>query len=106
MSKEIAPSAGLDRTLIDSFGRVHTSLRVSVTDACNIRCTYCMPETVAGFLPQSRLLSFESIYRVVRVLVGAGVTKVRLTGGEPLMRPKLFELVRLLSRSEGSLKSH
>ncbi len=89
------------RQLVDRFGREHTSLRVSVTDACNIRCRYCMPETVSGFLPQHRLLRFESIARVVRVLVKAGVKKVRLTGGEPLMRPNLSELVKRLSGISG-----
>jgi cyclic pyranopterin phosphate synthase len=83
--------------LVDRFGRIHTSLRVSVTDACNIRCTYCMPEKVLGFLPQDRLLGFDSIVRMVRVLVRAGVRKVRLTGGEPLMRPNLSQLVERLS---------
>ncbi len=89
------------RQLIDGFGRVHTSLRVSVTDACNIRCRYCMPETVSGFLPADRLLSFESITRIVACLAGAGIRKVRLTGGEPLMRPRLEELVESLSSVEG-----
>ena len=87
--------------LIDGFGRVHTSLRVSVTDACNIRCRYCMPATVNSFLPQSKLLSFDAIERIVRVLVAAGVCKVRLTGGEPLMRPDLDQLVSRLNRIEG-----
>jgi GTP 3',8-cyclase len=87
--------------LIDGFGRVHTSLRVSVTDACNIRCRYCMPATVTSFLPQSKLLSFDAIERIVRVLVKSGVRKVRLTGGEPLMRPDLDHLVNRLHRIEG-----
>lgn len=87
--------------LIDGFGRVHTSLRVSVTDACNIRCRYCMPATVNSFLPQSKLLSFDAIERIVRVLVTSGVRKVRLTGGEPLMRPDLDQLVIRLRRIEG-----
>jgi cyclic pyranopterin phosphate synthase len=87
--------------LIDSFGRVHESLRVSVTDACNIRCRYCMPETVASFLPQHRLLSFDSIARVVSVLARSGIRKVRLTGGEPLMRPNLERLVDKLAKIQG-----
>jgi len=87
--------------LVDRYGRVHTSLRVSVTDACNIRCRYCMPESVASFLPQSRLLSFPSIQRTVNVLSQAGINKVRLTGGEPLMRPQLWELVALLAQIDG-----
>jgi GTP 3',8-cyclase len=87
--------------LVDSFGRKHDSLRVSVTDACNIRCRYCMPEVVNGFLPQSRLLSFDSITRFVGILVKAGLHKVRLTGGEPLMRPDLELLVEQLAKIDG-----
>ena len=79
--------------LVDSFGRVHDNLRVSVTDRCNLRCTYCMPEEVE-FRPQSELLTFEEIARLVRVAAGLGVTKVRLTGGEPLLRRGLPGLVR------------
>src|SRR5256885_1124478 len=74
--------------LIDTFGRVHNNLRVSVTDRCNLRCTYCMPEDVV-FRDKSELLTFEEIARVVRVAAGLGVDKVRLTGGEPLVRKHL-----------------
>ena len=87
--------------LIDSFGRVHESLRISVTDACNIRCRYCMPETVLGFLPQHRLLQYSSIVRIVSILARAGVSKIRLTGGEPLMRPHLEQLVVQLAGIPG-----
>ena len=87
--------------LFDSFGRVHESLRISVTDACNIRCRYCMPETVLGFLPQHRLLSYDSIVRIVSILERAGIRKVRLTGGEPLMRPNLEQLIDKLSGLAG-----
>lgn len=83
--------------LIDAFGRVHESLRISVTDACNIRCRYCMPETVLGFLPQHRLLPYKSIARIVSILARSGIRKVRLTGGEPLMRPNLEQLVEQLT---------
>jgi len=88
-------------TLIDSFGRVHESLRISVTDACNIRCRYCMPETVLGFLPQHRLLPYNSIARIVSILARSGIRKVRLTGGEPLMRPNLEQLVDQLAAIPG-----
>src|SRR5215468_9557694 len=81
--------------LTDSFGRVHNNLRVSVTDRCNLRCTYCMPEDVV-FRDKSELLTFEEIARVVRVAAGLGVDKVRLTGGEPLMRKELARLVEML----------
>lgn len=82
--------------LVDRFGRVHRSLRVSVTDRCNIRCQYCMPE-VASFLPSDRLLSFPQIARFVALATTLGIDEVRITGGEPLMRPNLAELVRSLS---------
>lgn len=81
--------------LIDSFGRVHTDLRVSVTDRCNIRCRYCMPLDVQ-FKPREELLTFEEIARVVGVAARLGVRSVRLTGGEPLVRRDLADLVRRL----------
>jgi GTP 3',8-cyclase len=81
--------------LADTFGRGHDNLRVSVTDRCNLRCTYCMPEDVT-FLPKGELLSFEEIAHLVRVAVGLGISKVRLTGGEPLLRRDLSTLVRML----------
>jgi GTP 3',8-cyclase len=86
--------------LIDSFGRSHNNLRLSVTDRCNLRCTYCMPEEVT-FLDRSELLSFEELTEFVRVAAGLGVDKVRLTGGEPLMRRGLPDLVRMLVRVPG-----
>src|SRR5690349_9510443 len=83
------PASG---SLIDTYGRRHDSRRVSVTDRCNLRCTYCMPEDVT-FLPRDELLSFEEMASFVRVAVHLGVTKVRLTGGEPLLRRDLHKLV-------------
>jgi cyclic pyranopterin phosphate synthase len=82
-------------SLIDTFGRVHNNLRISVTDRCNLRCTYCMPEEVT-FVDKGALLSFEEIVRFVRVAAGLGIDKVRLTGGEPLMRRELPRLVTML----------
>lgn len=87
--------------LVDRFGRVHTSLRISVTDRCNIRCFYCMPAGEVAFAPREQLLRFEEIARVVRILVGVGVRDVRLTGGEPLVRRDLEQLVRMLSEIDG-----
>ncbi len=81
--------------LTDSFGRVHNNLRVSVTDRCNLRCVYCMPEDVT-FLDKSALLSFEEIAAFVRAVAPLGIEKVRLTGGEPLLRRELHHLVRML----------
>ena len=82
---------------MDTFGRTHSDLRISVTDRCNIRCFYCMPETGATFAKASELLSFDEIERFVQVATSIGIRKVRLTGGEPLMRPKLPDLVAKLS---------
>ncbi|MFM1991461.1 MAG: 3,8-cyclase MoaA [Pseudomonadota bacterium] len=92
------PPTGL---LADARGRRLHDLRISVTDRCNFRCTYCMPKSVFdtdyAFLPQSSLLSFEEILRVVRVFVAHGVEKVRLTGGEPLLRRHVERLVGMLA---------
>ncbi len=87
-------------SLIDSFGRRHDNLRISVTDRCNIRCVYCMPEQVE-FLPRAALLTFEEIERFVRIAVTLGMNKVRLTGGEPLVRRDLPILVEKLAAIPG-----
>jgi len=87
--------------LVDSFGRLHNNLRISVTDRCNIRCFYCMPETNVKFEPRENLLTFEEIERFVRVAVGLGVRKLRLTGGEPLVRKNLATLIRKLASIDG-----
>lgn len=84
--------------LIDRFGRIHTDLRISVTDRCNFRCQYCMPEEGLDWLDRSDLLTFEEIERLSSLLVKrAGVTSIRLTGGEPTVRARLPELVKRLS---------
>lgn len=80
--------------LVDSFGRVHDDLRLSVTDRCNLRCVYCMPNEGMTFLPRAEILSFEEIVRVARVARSVGVKSVRLTGGEPLVRRGITELIR------------
>jgi len=89
----------------DTLGRPLKALRISVTDRCNFRCTYCMPKEVFGpdytFLPREALLSFEEITRLARIFAGLGVTKLRLTGGEPLMRRELPTLVRMLTGVPG-----
>jgi GTP 3',8-cyclase len=87
--------------LVDSFGRVHTNLRISVTDRCNIRCFYCMPADHAEFMDRSELLTFEEIERFVHVVVGLGVNKIRLTGGEPLVRRDLDKLVAKIAPMPG-----
>jgi cyclic pyranopterin phosphate synthase len=87
--------------LADGWGREIRSVRVSVTDKCNFRCTYCMPAEGLAWLPKPEILSFEEIERLVRVLARMGVREVRLTGGEPLVRRDLPELVRMLARVPG-----
>jgi len=94
-------------TLRDSLGRSMHDLRISVTDRCNFRCVYCMPREVFDahydFLPHSAILSFEEIARLARIFVGLGVEKIRLTGGEPLVRRDLFRLVAMLKELEVEL---
>ncbi len=87
--------------IIDSFGRVHTNLRISVTDRCNIRCFYCMPAEEVEFRPRSQLLTFEEIARFVSVAASMGVDRLRITGGEPLVRAEIPTLVRMLSQVDG-----
>lgn len=87
--------------LIDGFGRVHADLRISVTDRCNIRCFYCMPDTNVQFKPRSEILSFEEIERFVRAIAPMGIRKLRLTGGEPLVRHGLSKLVKKLANVPG-----
>lgn len=89
------------RKLIDSFGRIHNNLRVSVTDRCNIRCFYCMPAENVEFMPRDSLLTFEEIERVVRIGTTLGIDRVRLTGGEPLVRRDLHKLVARLVEIPG-----
>src|SRR4029077_5592614 len=84
-------------TLADRLGRPLRSLRVSVTDRCNLRCNYCMPQEEYVWLPGQELLTFEEIARLVEVFTSLGVEDVRLTGGEPLLRRDLAGLVRMLA---------
>src|SRR6187455_649116 len=98
MTPEIQPSS---RAVEDILGRPLHDLRISVTDRCNFRCTYCMPKEVFGpdfaFLPRSEVLSFEEIERVARAFVELGVEKLRITGGEPLVRRDLPVLISALA---------
>jgi cyclic pyranopterin phosphate synthase len=83
----------------DTFGRPLASLRLSVTDRCNLRCRYCMPEDEYVWLPRTAILTFEEIERLVALFAGLGVHKVRLTGGEPLLRHDLATLVTMIARN-------
>ena len=86
--------------LYDTFGRLHDNLRISVTDRCNIRCFYCMPEMDAQYMPRAEILSWEEMARVVRVAAKLGVRKIRITGGEPLVRKNLSFLIREINAIE------
>jgi cyclic pyranopterin phosphate synthase len=88
-------------TTVDAFKRPLTSLRLSVTDRCNLRCLYCMPEAEYSWLPKSDVLDFEEIVRLTRIFVSLGVRRVRLTGGEPLLRRDLPTLVAQLASIDG-----
>jgi cyclic pyranopterin phosphate synthase len=87
--------------LVDRFRRIHDYLRLSITDRCNLRCAYCMPAAGMAWLERDQILSFEEIARLTRVCVSLGVGKVRITGGEPLVRRDVVELVARLARIEG-----
>ncbi len=84
------------KQLVDSFGREIVNLRISVTDRCNLRCSYCIPQEDVEWLPRKEILSFEEIERFVRVVAPLGIRKLRITGGEPLLRKDLPDLVRKL----------
>jgi cyclic pyranopterin phosphate synthase len=103
----VAPSHGVapeqrdvsgQRRLIDSYGRRISDLRISVTDRCNFRCVYCMPEEGMQWLNRDSILSFDEIERVARVAVDLGIEEIRLTGGEPTLRPDLPDLVARVAR--------
>ncbi|CAI8055064.1 GTP 3',8-cyclase [Geodia barretti] len=86
--------------MLDRFGRIHTNLRISVTDVCNFRCIYCMPEDMT-FMPDAALMTFDEILHLARIFVALGANKVRITGGEPLVRPGVPALIRQLTQLEG-----
>ncbi|MCC7531530.1 MAG: radical SAM protein, partial [Candidatus Melainabacteria bacterium] len=88
-------------TLTDRFQRLHTYLRISVTDRCNLRCAYCMPAEGIVYRQKKQLLTFEEIERLASIMVKLGVTKIRLTGGEPMVRRNIEHLVGRLSRLDG-----
>ncbi|WP_019122294.1 GTP 3',8-cyclase MoaA [Brevibacillus massiliensis] len=95
----------MSERFLDSLKRPLRDLRISVTDKCNFRCTYCMPAEIFGpdyaFLPQDKLLSFEEITRLTRIFASMGTEKIRITGGEPLMRKDLPALIQMISEVEG-----
>jgi cyclic pyranopterin phosphate synthase len=101
LERETATDAGPGARLIDSYGRGIRDLRISVTDRCNFRCVYCMPEEGMQWLARDTILSLEEIERLARVAVSLGVDEIRLTGGEPTLRPGLTDLVRRLGGVDG-----
>ena len=90
-----------DGPLVDRYGRVHRDLRISLTDKCNLRCTYCMPAEGVPWLAKQNILTTDEIERIAGILARLGIVEVRLTGGEPLLRPDVVDVVRRVSRIEG-----
>ena len=99
------PGAAIPGVLTDTLRRPLHDLRISVTDRCNFRCTYCMPKEVFGrgfeFLDRSEILTFEETTRLARIFVSHGVRKLRITGGEPLVRQDVEQLIAMLAGIEG-----
>lgn len=97
----MSKTSAAKRMLTDTFGRMHTYLRISLTERCNLRCLYCMPEEGVDLSPGAYLLSTAEVLRVARLFAAGGVNKVRLTGGEPTLRKDLVELTGQLSQLQG-----
>ncbi|MDP9297836.1 MAG: GTP 3',8-cyclase MoaA [Actinomycetota bacterium] len=95
MNTPSSSSAPTEGPLLDTFGRVADDLRISVTDRCNFRCTYCMPAEGVAWLPKSEILTFEELTRLLAIFVGLGVRSLKVTGGEPTVRADLPRLVRM-----------
>ncbi len=89
--------------LIDGHGREVNYLRISVTERCNFRCQYCMPEKPFSWVPKENLLSFEELFLFVKVAIDGGVTKIRLTGGEPLLREDLDTFIKMINEYKSGL---
>ena len=95
-------AAAPDGTLADRRGRRLHDLRISITDRCNFRCTYCMPHDFNKWLPSETLLTTNELVKVIEIAVSQGITEVRLTGGEPLLRPDIVEIVARISALENA----
>jgi cyclic pyranopterin phosphate synthase len=91
----------LQNQLVDGFGRIARKLRISVTDRCNMRCVYCMPFNNTEWFEQDNILSYEEIIRLTTIFTGLGIEKIRVTGGEPTVRPKIEDLINALSKLNG-----
>jgi len=90
--------------LIDTFGRAHRDMRVSLTDRCNLRCTYCMPHDFAAWMPSADLLTTDELITIIKVAVEEGIDQIRLTGGEPMLRPDIVEIVSRISAIDNAPK--
>lgn len=102
MSREPVGAGGAGPApLVDRFGRVHRDLRISLTDRCSLRCTYCMPAEGVPWLAAPTMLSTDELVRIARIAVGQGITEIRLTGGEPLLRADVVDVVRRMAALEG-----
>lgn len=104
---EAGPGESVDagaRPLTDKFGRFHDYLRISLTERCNLRCKYCMPPEGVELSPKDEMLSTDEILRLATVFVDLGVTKIRLTGGEPLVRPDIVDVVAGLGQVQGGVR--
>ena len=101
VSDAAVSSAAWRGPLIDKFGRVHRDLRISLSDRCSLRCTYCMPAEGVPWLEKSNILTTDELERVARVAASLGIVEVRLTGGEPLLRPDVVDVVRRMAAIEG-----
>lgn len=97
---------GIQKQIFDNHGRPVNYLRLAVTDRCNLRCFYCMPEEGIKYLPKSALLSYEEMERLIRIMAGMGIKKVRITGGEPFVRKDLIKFLWNVSEIEGIEKIH
>ena len=90
--------------LIDQFNRTKTTLRISVTDQCNLRCKYCVVSSDIPFLKQENLLSFDEIDRLIKIFVNHGIDRIRITGGEPLVRPGLLPFLKKIKQAHPHVK--
>lgn len=97
MSRALGEPKQTDPALVDTFGRQHSYLRISITERCNLRCTYCMPAAGIELSPASHILKTSEVLRLASLFVRAGVKKIRLTGGEPSVRKDLPDIVRGLN---------
>ena len=102
MDARAKPVSSMTTAFVDSFGREHRDLRVSLIDKCNLRCTYCMPSEHMEWMPSAELLTADEFVRVIGIAVAHGVSDVRLTGGEPLLRPDIVEVVERIASLPGA----